>query len=411
MGNEPRLVDRRYATRREIGRGGACVVYEAVHRVTRRVVAVKLLHEHQKTDPLLRARLLREAEAIAAVSHPNVVQVLDAGEEPDGAPYLVLEYLEGRSLEGLVAARGALQARDALSVVKEICAAISAVHDAGLVHRDVKPSNVLVIAGNGYESLTGARVKLIDFGIAQGTRFDDAPKLTQSNAVIGTLEYMPPERVLGPPDAGEVAGDIYGLGATLFECLTGRVPFDGDRMQIVAQLATSLPPSARSIRAEVPADVDPILQRALHRDARQRYRDARELERALDIALESIAPGAAPTGASRRRHVRAPYITPVRLEDGKQAIDGRTEDLSVNGLMVILDAMPQSEALVNVRFALPTTGEYVASKAMVRWTRRQHGRARLACAVGLEFVSLDQRVGAAIEKFVRIVGTEVERRG
>ena len=133
---ESRIIDRRYATRREIGRGGVCVVYEAIHRVTRRVVAVKQLLEHHREDPVLRARLLREAEAIAAVSHPNVVQVLDAGEEPDGTPYVVLEYLEGRSLEGLIAARGALSARDALSVVKEICAAIGAVHDECMFHAE-----------------------------------------------------------------------------------------------------------------------------------------------------------------------------------------------------------------------------------------------------------------------------------
>jgi len=207
VAQDARLVDRRYLIRREIGRGGACVVYEAVHRVTRRVVAVKQLLDHHGAEPVLRARLLREAEALAAVSHPNIVQVLDAGEESDGAPYVVLEYLEGRSLEGLIAARGALQAGDALSVVKEICAAMAAVHDAGVVHRDVKPSNVLVMAGSHYESLRGSRVKLLDFGIATAPRIEEAGKLTQGNGVVGTLEYMPPERVMGGPEAA-VAGDI-----------------------------------------------------------------------------------------------------------------------------------------------------------------------------------------------------------
>ena len=176
-------------------------------------------------------------------------------------------------------------------------------------------------------------------------------------------------------------------------------------------MATSPPPSARSIRADVPASIEPILEKALHRDAKRRYEDAREFEHALAAALEAIASNATPVGSSRRRHVRAPYITPVRLEDGNQMIDGRTEDLSANGLMVLLAEMPRSDTKVTVRFALPTTGEYVASQAVVRWTRVQRGRARLACAVGLEFVALDARARASIEQFVRIVGTEVERRG
>jgi serine/threonine protein kinase len=220
---------------------------------------------------------------------------------------------------------------------------------------------------------------------------------------------MPPERVIGRPDAGAIAGDVYALGATLFECLTGRVPFEGDPIEIVAQLATSLPPSARSVRADVPALVEPILQRALHRDAKRRYQNAHELEAALASALASMASEAAPFDASRRRHVRAPYITPVRLDDGTQALDGRTEDLSANGLMVMLPTMPRSDVRVNVRFALPTTGEYVTSQAVIRWSRVKRERTRLGCAVGLEFVALDPHVRAAIQKFVRIVGTEPDR--
>jgi serine/threonine-protein kinase len=407
MSEEPRVVDRRYTIRREIGRGGACVVYEAVHKVTHRVVALKQLLDDRRSDPVMRARLLREGEAIAAVANPNIVQVLDAGQEPDGAPYLILEYLEGRTLEGLIAARGALAPRDALSVVREICTAMAAVHDAGFIHRDLKPSNVLVMAGNNYESLEGARIKLLDFGIVAAPRFEDASKLTGDNVLVGTLAYMPPERIMGP-DAGAVAWDIYGLGATLFECLTGRAPFEGDSLEIVSRLVTYSVPSARSIRPDLPSQLDPILEKALHRDGKQRYQDAREFARALAAALESIGTTQPSTdGASRRRHVRAPYITPVRLESGTLITDGRTEDLSANGLMVLLAATPPSNARVAIRFALPTTGAYVKAEAIVRWTRPLQGRARLACAVGLEFIDLDPEVRGAIETFVRIVGTEV----
>src|SRR5262249_54066852 len=156
--------------------------------------------------------------------------------------------------------------------------AIAAVHDAGFVHRDVKPSNVLVIAKNQYENLAGARIKLLDFGIVTGPRFDEAQKLTHDNALLGTLEYMPPERIAGRPDTHAVAGDVYGLGATLFECLTGRVPYEGDPIEIVAKLTTSPSPSARSVRGDVPALLEPILQKAMHHDAHRRYKDAHDLE-------------------------------------------------------------------------------------------------------------------------------------
>jgi serine/threonine-protein kinase len=362
-------------------------------------------------DATLCTRLLREAEALAAVAHPNIVHVLDAGEDSNGSPYVVLEYLEGRSLEGLIAARGALCAADALWVVKEVCAAVAAVHDAGFIHRDVKPSNVFVLAGSHYESLKGARIKLLDFGIASAHRFDEVRKLTQDNVLIGTLEYMAPERVSGTPAPPAVTGDVYGLGATLFECLTGQAPFEGDPIQIVAKLATAPPPSARSLRPDVPVAIEPILAKALQRDAKRRYPNVRELERELVAALVALGNTPPTSSATRRQYIRAPYVTPVRLEDEKGASDGRTEDLSANGLLVMLSQMPALGANVKVRFALPTTGEYVISQATVRWTRMQSGRARLSCAVGLEFVDLEANARAAIEKFVRIVGTEVERRG
>jgi serine/threonine-protein kinase len=374
------------------------------------VVAVKRLLPSHQDDQVLRARLFREAEAIAAINHPNVVHALDAGEDEGGRPYIVLEYVDGRSLEGLVAARGVLRPPDALHIVREICGAVAAVHDAGFAHRDVKPSNVLVLAGAGYDDLTNARVKLIDFGIATAPRFDAARKLTREHTVIGTLEYMPPERVLGESDASAGAGDIYGVGATLFECLTGRVPFEGDAVQIVAQLTTRPPPTVQSLRPEVPYLVEPLLEKALHRDPRVRYPDVRSLERALTAALESLSKAPAGVGASRRLHVRAPYITPVRVEEGSRTLDGRTEDLSANGLMVMLAEKPSDGALLNVRFALPTTGEYVTAKAVVRWTRSHAHGGQARCATGVEFVSLDARVRAAIEKFVAIVGREVERR-
>lgn len=411
------VVDRRYALRREIGRGGCCVVHEAVHQITRRVVAVKRLQEGLRQDPTMRARLFREAEVIAAVSHPNVVAILDAGEELDGSPYVVLEYLEARSLEGFVAARGPLPLLDALTLVKQACAAVGAVHEAGFVHRDVKPGNMLLEAkGATYASLKDAQLKLIDFGLASAPWFDaQGPKLTRPDIVVGTPEYMPLERLAGNPDASTPAVDVYSLGATLFECLTGRAPFDGDVNSVLAKALTQPAPSVKTFRRDTPDLVAAVVDTALSRDASRRYRDARVMEHALGVAIEELTkkPTVAPPaeGASRRKFVRAPYITPVRVEHAGGVLDGRTEDLSMGGMMAMLPEPLPTGSVATVRFALPTTGAYVRAQAVVRWSRKQEARTRTPCAVGLEFRDLEPAIRDAIDQFVRIVGQEVERRG
>lgn len=408
------IVDRRYLLRREVGRGGTSVVHEAVHQITRRIVAIKRLHENLRTEGSLATRLHREAEVLAAVAHPNIVQVLDAGEEEDGSPYVVLEYLEARTLEGLIAARGQLAIHDSLLLTKQACSAVAAVHEAGFIHRDVKPGNFLVVGANGsYGNLKEAQLKLIDFGIASAPWFDRNHKLTREGMVMGTPEYMPFEHLSGNPDAIRPALDIYALGATLYECLTGRAPYDGNSIQVVTKALTQPVEPVRSVRPEVPELVATIVQTALAKDPSRRYRDARTMEQAIDVALVELTQKqtVATDGASRRRFVRAPYITPVRLDCAGKSFDGRTEDLSMGGVMVMLtEVLPQGADVV-VRFALPTTGEYVRAHATVRWCRKQEGRARTPCAVGLEFKELDARVKNAIDQFVRIVGQEVERRG
>lgn len=417
---DPNVVDRRYLLRREVGRGGCCVVHEAVHQITRKVVAVKRLHADLRDDATMRARLLREAEVLAAVSHPNVVAMIDAGEDEDGAPYVVLEYLDARTLEGIIAARGSLSLIDALTLTKQACAAVAAVHEAGFVHRDVKPGNMLIEAHGGkYTNLKDAELKLIDFGIASAPWFDvRGRKLTRPDTVVGTPEYMPVERLAGNPDTSTPALDVYALGATLYECLTGRAPFEGDANQVLARALTQGIVPVKQLRSDVPDIIVTVVETALARDAGMRYRDARVMEHALGVAIDELTkkptaeiPTPQQQGVQRRRFMRAPYITPVRIEHADGALDGRTEDLSMGGVMVMLpDTMPNGSE-VTVRFALPTTGAYVRAHAIVRWSRKQGQNTKTPCAVGLEFKNIEPTVRDAIDQFVRIVGQEVERRG
>lgn len=409
------LVDRRYVLRREVGRGGTCVVHEAVHRITHRVVAVKRLVDALRDNPVQRARLVREAEALASIDHPGVVSILDAGEESDGAPFIVLEFIEGRSLEGMIAARGRLDVQGALSILRQACDAVGAVHAAGLVHRDVKPGNMLLVAAGGsYSDLGATRLKLVDLGVASAPWFD--AKLTKPEGVVGTPEYLPLESIGAEPGAAAPAADVYALGVTLFECLTGKVPFAGGAMQVMAQTMTATGPALEELRPDVPPVVARIVHTAMSRDPSKRYRDAHAMGAAIDDALAELSrtkttrPSVAAGGLSRRRAARAAYITPVRVEFAGGAQDGRTEDLSEGGALVMLPESLEDGTQVQVRFALPMTGELLKAAALVRWSKRRDSAARMPCAIGLEFSGIDVRSRDAIAQFVRIVGGEDERR-
>jgi serine/threonine-protein kinase len=218
-------VDGRYELRRDLGRGAGGIVFEARHTFTGRRVALKVVAPDVPRAKLeeLRGRLMREARALAAVHHPGVVEVLDGGVLDDGTPFVVMENLEGRTLEGLLTTRGKLSIHETVALTLQLADALEATHEAGVVHRDMKPSNVLITRDrDGRE-----RVKLVDFGIAQIAGSKDEEKLTGIGALIGTPAYMAPEQLLALEDV-DLRADLYALGITMFECLTGNVPYIGE---------------------------------------------------------------------------------------------------------------------------------------------------------------------------------------
>jgi hypothetical protein len=256
---------------------------------------------------------------------------------------------------------------------------------------------------------------LVDLGVATAPWFD--AKLTRPDGVVGTPEYLPVESISAAPDAATPAVDVYALGVTLYECLTGDVPFAGNPMQVMAKTMMSPPPPVQKVRPDVPSIVATIVDVAMSRDKSRRYRDARVMGDAIDVAITELsrkkvtAPSIAPNGVSRRRAMRAPYITPVRVDFAGGSHDGRTEDLSEGGAMVMLSDVLPSGTQVQVRFAMPMTGELLKAAAVVRWAKRRDVASRAPCAVGLEFVGLEPGVRAAIAQFVHIIGQEVERKG
>jgi serine/threonine-protein kinase len=272
------LIGGRYELGRQLGAGGMARVYLGHDRLLDRQVAVKVLSEPYASDPQFVERFRREASAAAGLNHPNIVAVYDRG-EADGSYYIVMEYLAGPDLKQVIRRRAPLPPSQAIDYAQQILAALGAAHRRDVVHRDVKPQNVLV-AEDGH-------LKVTDFGIARAGAQSD---MTEAGSVIGTAQYLSPEQARG--DEVTAASDCYAVGIVLYEMLTGRVPFDGDRPVAIAMKQISdAPVPPRIVEPDVPPELDAVVMRALAKRPSERYRTAEELSRALADARSAIEGG------------------------------------------------------------------------------------------------------------------------
>ncbi|HEX4339806.1 MAG TPA: serine/threonine-protein kinase [Polyangiaceae bacterium] len=269
------VVAGRYVLKRMLGHGGAASVYAAEHVVVKRSVALKLPHVDVDMRELLFARLRRETKALASVRHPVIVDVIDGG-DTKGVPFLAMQLLDGRTLTGLLAARGSLDADTVVKIGVQLASGLAAVHAAGIVHRDVKPANVMITREPSNQ------VRLVDFGVAKlpGTVDIVDNNLTQAGAILGTVEYMAPEALLGQPNNDHRA-DQYSLGVTLYECATGNVPFEGGLGQVLLSITTQDPTPLTSVRFDIPKALSDVIHRCLARDPDKRYASMAELSVAL----------------------------------------------------------------------------------------------------------------------------------
>lgn len=275
-----------YLLRRMLGEGGMGTVYLAEHRFLRRPCAVKLIRAEQARDETALARFEREVQSAAALTHPNTVQIYDYGRGEDGTFYFAMEYLPGISLEDLVERHGPLEPARAVRILAQLCGALQEAHAQRLVHRDLKPGNVMLCERGGMHDVA----KLLDFGLVGALQEKASdPRITQVGAIMGTPAYMSPEQCMGD---GEVtpATDIYSAGALGFYLLTGRAPFDGrsSTQTIVAHLYET-PPRVIDIRPDVPAALSDVIARCLAKPTADRYPDAASLERALLGAIDPAA--------------------------------------------------------------------------------------------------------------------------
>jgi serine/threonine-protein kinase len=271
--NVGQMLADRYALEELVGEGGMSRVYRARDTVLERQVAIKVLHEHFSRDPEYVERFRREARAIARLSHPNVVTVIDRG-EVDGRQYIVFEHVEGETLKDVIARQGPLPVARALSVAHQIGRALAFAHELGVVHRDVKSENVLVDREG--------TAKVTDFGIARTVDLDDG--LTETGTVLGTSGYIAPEQASG--ERVDERTDQYSLGIVLYELLTGEVPYTGPNAMAVAMRHLRDPvPSVRAGRPDVSPRVDAVVARALAKRPRDRFPSMEAMTAALEAAL------------------------------------------------------------------------------------------------------------------------------
>ena len=276
------LIDSRYQLIRQVANGGMASIYEAMDTRLDRKVAVKIMHPHLAQDDAFVSRFIREAKAAAALSHPNIVAVQDQGWNQSGVPavFLVMELIEGSTLREYLNERGRFEIKDAMNYLTPILSALAAAHAIGIVHRDVKPENILI-------SKEG-RIKIADFGLARG-EIIGSTMTAESSVILGSVSYLSPEQVQrGIADA---RSDVYAVGIVAFEMLTGEKPFIGDTpIQIAYMHVNQDIPPPRSKRKDIPQALDDLISRATNRDPDKRPRDAGEFLSSLEAIAGDLDP-------------------------------------------------------------------------------------------------------------------------
>jgi beta-lactam-binding protein with PASTA domain/tRNA A-37 threonylcarbamoyl transferase component Bud32 len=304
------VIDQRYSILSRIGSGGMADVYCAQDLQLGRKVALKLLYRRFAEDQEFVERFKREASAAAGLQHPNVVGVYDRGEW-DGTYYIAMEYLEGRSLKQILQEEGPLQPERAIDIVVQILRAARFAHQRGVIHRDIKPHNVIVD--------DEGRAKVTDFGIARAGASD----MTETGSIMGTAQYLSPEQAQG--HAVSAQSDLYAIGIVLYELLAGRVPFDGDSpVTIALKQVSELPVPPSAYNPAVPPELDAIVLRALEKEPERRFADAEEFIAALEQAKAGLV--AAPAGQATAAFGAVGAATAATVVAGAGAPPGPTEE-------------------------------------------------------------------------------------
>ena len=312
-------MDNRYAIVRTLGSGGVADVYLAHDQVLDRDVALKMLNRSRSQDDEFVERFRREARSAAALSHPNIVSIYDRGEDENGSCYISMEYLPGGTLKDRISRKGRLSPKVAAEVAVQIAEALTAAHERGVVHRDIKPQNVLVTRSGD--------VKVVDFGIA---RAESESSITRANLVLGTAAYMSPEQATG----GKVGpqSDLYSLGVVMYEMLTGEVPYRGDPVAVATKHVNAQPLPPKEIVPEIPRALNDLIVRLLAKNPGERPASAnvlaKEIQRSIreefrpesSSSTRSTAP--ADSGKAEAKSPGAPRRRAPHLGGNRSAVHG-----------------------------------------------------------------------------------------
>ena len=335
-----KLIGGRYQIEQVVARGGMATVYLALDVRLERKVALKIIHPHLASDNSFRDKFIREARIAAKLSHPNLVNVFDQGEDGDLA-FMAMEYVSGITLRDALKDFGALDGKRALDLFEPMLSGLAAAHRAGILHRDLKPENVL-LADDG-------RIKLGDFGLAR-----DIDNHTSTGSLVGTVAYLSPELVMrGTADA---RSDVYAAGIMLFEMLAGRQPFEGDQaVQIAYQHANDNVPAPSKFNSEIPPLLDEVVLWATARDAAHRPSDAVELLAVVQRAKAELKAGRRDTEIgipTVQQNLNATTVMPTTGSDATQVLNPNLYDLQSNGTEVIsgLDGLNQTAVLSDFAF-------------------------------------------------------------
>jgi serine/threonine-protein kinase len=302
-----KLLAGRYRLLEKVGEGGAAEVFRARDQRLDRTVAIKLLRPQFSYDDPSRKRFAIEAKTAAGIAHPNIVDIYDFGESDDGSMFIAMQFVHGVNLKDLLQKRGRLSSAETIAIARQACYALQAAHERGLIHRDVKPQNILIDKAG--------HVHLTDFGIVKAL---SGPALTQSGMTFGTAAYMSPEQATGAPI--KAAADLYSLGCVMYEMLCGMPPFTGENPAIVAyKQVWEQPRPLHDVVAEVPPSLETIVMRLLSKDPGRRYESAQDLVADLDaLNVTSSQPTqAVPVSAPQVRGAEIPPHVPLAAELGQ----------------------------------------------------------------------------------------------
>ena len=351
-----------YMLEKSLASGGGGTVYEARHRLLGRRAAVKVLRRELASSPRMVARFLREALAVNLIKHPNIVDIYEFGELPDGRPFYVMELLGGTDLRTLLTERGRFEPREVLALLEPVCSALAAAHAHGIVHRDLKASNIHVEVRDGVQI-----VKLLDFGIAKLVRPEgEDAGLTVAGARLGTSYTMAPEQIRA--EAIDARTDVYALGVVLFHLLTGKYPFRGEFMTDIERMHLEAPPPRPSQFASVSPAVDAVVVRAMEKLPDRRFQDAEGFVAALREAV-------VPTPMSRAIE---PAGRAVGIYVDVRVPGDADSDEILDDVTAVLDAAEQAFREDGWQLVLQTGNVLLGAKLLPQ----DGAAAKAACAAG-----------------------------